>query len=65
MHSSGEIDPLLPEHRDLLGLDNGDGLTREINKESFIEEFQEINGILQELNNEVVFNLILAHKIEK
>ena len=55
MHSSGEIDPLLPEHRELLGLDNGDGLTREINKESFMEEFHEINKILQELNNEVVF----------
>jgi len=61
MHSSGEIDPLLPEHRELLGLDNGDGLTREINKESFMEEFHEINGILQELNNEVYFYLTLAY----
>lgn len=39
------------EYRDIMGL-NSD-ITEDINSESFLEDFKEVNRILKELNDEV------------
>jgi hypothetical protein len=52
MHGAGEVDPLTPENKELLGLQDGEASANAINKESFVQDFQEINVILKDLNKE-------------
>ena len=52
MHSKGDVDSTTEENKQLLGLQDGTATSR-IDKETFSRDFQEINEILRELNQEV------------
>jgi hypothetical protein len=55
MHSTGEMDALSADKKELLGLTDGESSANQINKDTFARDFQNINKILQELNREVIF----------
>jgi hypothetical protein len=55
MHSSGELDSLAVDKKELLGLTDSDSSANQLNKDTFARDFQEINLILQELNREVCY----------
>ena len=55
MHSNSNIDSTTGENKALLGLQDGESSARDINKETFVKDFQEINSILRDLNKEVSF----------
>ncbi len=52
MHGSGQIDATTDEHKRLVGLQDSDSSAKDLNKESFLRDFQEINKVLKELNKE-------------
>ena len=54
MHSTGEMEALSPDKKELLGLTDGESSANQINKDTFARDFQNINKILQELNREVI-----------
>ena len=51
----GELDSSTAENKRLLGLQDSDASVKELNKDSFVKDFQEINKILNELNKDVIF----------
>jgi hypothetical protein len=52
MHSQGDINALTAENKMLLGLEDGQ---ENMNKESFVKDFQEVSEIIKELNKDVLF----------
>lgn len=61
MHSSGELDSLAEDKKELLGLTDSDSSANQLNKESFAKDFQDVNVILQELNREVSLNILISY----
>jgi hypothetical protein len=54
---------LSEENKRLLGLQNSEESTKELNRDSFISDFHEINKILQDLNKEVSIIVKINKKI--
>jgi hypothetical protein len=52
MHGAGELNALTAENKALLGLEDSDS-SEKIGKDDFERDFQSINEILKELNDDV------------